>query len=105
LERAVAENTVEGGSGMEPAGTAEEALTLSLEMLLPDAGGEIVLFNESGALSIAIVTGQRVVGEGSANPHVTASGLDVSGWAFCRFETGTILYYPSDVHLSITDQV
>lgn len=88
-----------------PAGLAfaggEELLALSLEDLIPDPGGDIVIVNDTGQ-NIAVVTDQSVADAGIAGQHLTDSGFDVSGFAFCTFESGVTVFYPSTQKLLVT---
>jgi hypothetical protein len=92
-------NSVPGNAASAPA--ADDSLVLSIADLLPDAQGEIVLFNDAGLSALSIVGALPVTGSGIADQHATAEGIDVSGMAYYRFETGLTLYYPSDVTLSL----
>ncbi len=71
----------------------EDALTLSLKELMPDEGGDIVVFNDIGT-DISIVTDDPVTAEGIAEGYVTRAGHNVSGFAYCRFAGGITMYYP-----------
>ena len=77
-------------------------LTLSLGDLIPDARNEIVILDGSGH-DIAVVTGDAVSTHGIADAHVTAAGLDVSGFAFCTFEGGVTVFYPATHRLVVTN--
>ncbi len=79
------------------------ALTLALEDLIPDARNEVVILDHSGQ-EISVVTSEPVASQGIQDAHVTASGLDVSGFAYCTFESGLTLFYPPTHHLLITDE-
>lgn len=78
-----------------------DGISLSLEDLLPDSGGSIVIKNDDGDLSIRLVTDQLVVEQGFIDRMVTAAGEDVSGHAFFAFSDGLTIYYPTAVHLSV----
>lgn len=77
-------------------------LSLSLADLLPDAHNEIVILDGSGS-SLAVVTDHAVVSHGISGDHVTASGLDVSGLAYCTFEGGVTVFYPATHRLIVTN--
>jgi hypothetical protein len=79
------------------------ALTLTLEDLIPDARNEVVILDHSGQ-EIAVVTSELIASQGIQDAHVTASGHDVSGFAYCTFESGLTLFYPPTHHLLITDE-
>jgi hypothetical protein len=74
-----------------PAGNTE--IEIRLADLIGDEAGEIVLFNDSSARSLGVLTEDRVVGSGRADRHVTASGADVTGFRFIRFENGLTIYF------------
>jgi hypothetical protein len=76
-------------------------ITLSLQDLLPDANGEIVIVSGGDHPQLSIVTDRRVCDSGVAASHVTAEGIDVAGWAYYAFEGGTRLYYSPDIDLII----
>lgn len=73
-----------------------EIWSLSLEDLLPDEGREIVLTPPENA-SIEVASSAPVLGTGVADAHVTATGIDVEGFHFVRFESGMTLYYEGDL--------
>jgi hypothetical protein len=76
-------------------------INLSLEDLLPDTGGSIVIEGDGDTLSIQLVTDQSVVEHGVVDQLVTAAGEDVSGHAFFAFSDGLTVYYPSEVQLNV----
>ena len=76
-------------------------ITLSLEDLLPDTNGEIVIVSHGDHPQLSIVTDRPVYESGVAENHVTADGIDVAGWAYYTFEGGTRLYYSPDIDLII----
>jgi predicted TIM-barrel enzyme len=95
-------------SEAEPAGAAAASATgdatgaeieLALADLVADANGEIVVFNDSGYRSLAIRTDRLVVADGHAGAHLTAAGVDVSGFQFVRFDNGLTLYVEAGLHL------
>lgn len=90
--------------GLLPPGSGEEVLALSLEDLIPDPGGDIVIVNDTGQ-DIAVVTDLSVADAGIAGQHLTDSGFDVSGFAFCTFESGVTVFYPSTQKLLVTAEV
>lgn len=80
-----------GGAGIEP-------LTLALEDLMPDDGDEIVLSAPDGS-PVVLTVGESVINTGTAEGHVTAAGIDVSGLSFVEFSSGLKLYYEGDLSL------
>jgi hypothetical protein len=77
----------------------EEELELALADLISDDNGEIVFFNDSGLRSLAIRTDASVVADGRVQAHRTATGEDVSGFKFVRFDNGLTLYFEEALHL------
>jgi hypothetical protein len=88
------------GDGAAQAPALTPILTLALEDLIPDARNEVVILDHSGR-EISVSTGEPVTAQGIETEHVTASGFDVSGFAYCTFESGLTLYYPPTHHLLI----
>jgi hypothetical protein len=82
---------------------AGELLTLTFEDLIPDSQGEVVILSDAGH-DIAVVTHQPVASQGVEASHIMASGLDVSGFAFCTFADGVTLFYPTTQRLFVTDE-
>jgi len=80
-----------------------ETVTLALDELMPDEGGEIVVLNQAGA-DTAVLTDDPVTARGVKDTHVTRAGHDVSGYAYCRFAGGMTLFYPRSHHLGVTDK-
>lgn len=80
----------------------DDQMVLSLADLLPDARGDVVLFNEAGPLAVNIMTDSPVTETGTADHYVTSAGVDVSGYHFCTFEAGLTIYYPPEIDLLIT---
>lgn len=73
-----------------------DSVVLELDDLLPDSSGEVVLFTGED-VSVNILTHETLTRFGIADPHVTASGVDVTGLHFYSFESGLTLYSASDI--------
>jgi hypothetical protein len=84
------------------AGKEDEMVTLSLKELLPDDGGEIVIQNQAG-IDITVLTDEAITERGIEESHVTCTGYDVSGFAYCRFAGGITVFYPRALSLCITE--
>ena len=97
------DESVPHADGAAQAENAAPALTLALEDLIPDARNEVVILDHSGQ-EISVTTSEPVTAQGIETAHVTVSGFDVSGFAYCTFESGLTLYYPPTHHLLITDE-
>ena len=77
----------------DPVAEDRRELELALADLISDDNGEIVFFNDSGLRSLAIRTDAAVVADGRVQAHRTATGEDVSGFKFVRFDNGLTLYF------------
>lgn len=93
-------------AGSAAAGGAEQAspagvMALSLADLLPDDHGNVVIVNEAGVSEVSIMSGSSLIGNGVADAHLSAGGMDVAGMAYYNFDSGVTLYLPQDVHLSV----
>lgn len=77
---------------------AEDTVVLSLQDLLPDAGGEVVIHGV-GLGAVGVATDQAVTATGTADAHVTAAGEDVSGFRYYQLDGGITLYCAADTSL------
>ena len=73
-----------------------DSVLLQLGDLLPDSSGEVVLFMGED-VSVNLLTRETITGFGIADPHVTATGLDVTGLHFYSFEGGLTVYSATDI--------
>ncbi|WP_027135779.1 hypothetical protein [Geminicoccus roseus] len=89
------------GGGPGEAADAGPVVELALSDLVQDAGGEVVLYNDSGMRALGLVAEAPVVGEGQASPHITASGDDVTGFRYVSFANGLTLYYQDGLDLIV----
>jgi hypothetical protein len=80
----------------------DDQLVLSLNDLLPDPNGDVVLFNDAGPVAVNIMTDVPITETGTADHYVTSSGVDVSGYHYCTFEAGVTIYYPPGMDLLVT---
>ncbi len=87
---------VEPGAPSPADDLSADSVLLELGDLLPDSSGEVVLFMGED-VSVNILTHETITGFGIADPHVTASGVDVTGLHFYSFEGGLTVYSASDV--------
>jgi hypothetical protein len=76
-------------------------LILSLEDIVSDGNGDVVLLDDAGLTRLAIATDAPVVTEGISLSHTVATGEDVSGFAYVTFATGLTLYYPEGLELAV----
>ncbi len=72
-----------------------EKVTLTLNELLPDPGGDIVF--EGSVDGLVVVTDQTIVATGVSDSHITAAGVDVTGYCFYALQGGLTLYSPVDL--------
>ena len=80
----------------------DDAIALSLDDLLPDANGNVVLFNDAGVTEMSILAERPVIDSGIAGAEMGALGsADVAGMAYYSFDSGPTLYCPLDIHVSI----
>ena len=101
---------VAGGIGHDVPGQAftfdsadvDDQVVLSLNELLPDPNGDVVLFNDAGPVAVNIMTDVPITETGTADHYVTSSGVDVSGYHYCTFEAGVTIYYPPGMDLLVT---
>jgi hypothetical protein len=82
--------------GESPPADDLDSVILQLGDLLPDSSGEVVLFMGED-VSVNLLTRETITGFGIADPHVTATGLDVTGLHFYSFESGLTIYSASDI--------
>ena len=78
---------------------ADDAVVLQLSDLVPDADGEVVVFNDTAA-PIHLTADGTVVASGLADPHVTAAGIDVTGMQFSMLDSGLTVYHDPEVNLT-----
>ncbi len=76
--------------------TAGEALVLSLEELLPDVEGAVVMLSDAD-LPVNLVTDELLAGSGVVGESVSAGGLDVEGLFYYSFANGLTLYSDTDI--------
>jgi hypothetical protein len=76
--------------------TADEALVLSLEELLPDVEGTVIMLSDAG-LPVNLVTDELLAGSGVVGEPVSAGGFDVEGLFYYSFANGLTLYSDTDI--------
>ena len=87
---------VEPGAASPSDDPESDSVVLELGDLLPDSSGEVVLFMGED-VSVNLLTRETITGFGIADPHVTATGLDVTGLHFYSFESGLTIYSANDI--------
>lgn len=98
---AMAETPIDSETLTPSSAEGPDQLALSLEDLLPDANGNVVLFNDAGVTEMSIISEKPVVDSGIAGEEVAAEVGNVAGMAYYSFDSGPTLYCPLDVHVSI----
>lgn len=76
--------------------SAGEALVLSLEDLLPDVEGTVVMLTDDN-LPVNLVTDEPLAGSGVVDGQVSAGGLEVEGLFYYSFANGLTLYSDTDI--------
>lgn len=74
---------------------------VALADLQPGAGGEVVLFNDSAFRDMVLESVTGRVETGVVRSHVTAEGIDVSGFHFLKFENGMVVFHTSDTSVQV----
>jgi hypothetical protein len=87
---------VEPGAPSPDEDPNSDSVVLQLDDLLPDSSGEVVLMMGED-VSVNLLTHETITGFGIADPHVTATGVDVTGLHFYSFEGGLTVYSASDI--------
>ncbi|MEO1089019.1 MAG: hypothetical protein AAFX81_00155 [Pseudomonadota bacterium] len=76
-------------------------LSVAVSDLQPGAHDEVVLFNDSAVRDIVLDVASRGYETGSVKQHVTAEGVDVSGYSFVRLDDGLTVFHTADTRLVI----
>ncbi len=84
------------GQPYQAAADDADDLILRLADLLPDAEGELVIFADAAA-PVRLLVDAAATGHGLADPHVTAGGVDVTGFEFVSFDNGITLYFTGEI--------
>jgi hypothetical protein len=71
-------------------------VSLTLEELLPDDAGEVVLIAAED-VPIDLLSSETVTEAGIAPEHVTMGGMEVTGLHYYSFESGLTVYSPVDL--------
>ena len=98
---AMAETPIDSETLISSSTEVPDQLALSLEDLLPDANGNVVLFNDAGVTEMSIISEKPVVNSGIVGEQAAAEVGDVAGMVYYSFDSGPTLYCPLDVHVSI----
>ena len=71
-------------------------VSLTLEELLPDDAGEVVLIADED-VPIDLLSRENMTEAGIAPEHVTLGGMEVTGLHYYSFESGLTVYSPVDL--------
>jgi hypothetical protein len=74
---------------------------LAVADLIAGSAGEVVLFNDSAIREVVLESVEAPLDRGSVDSHVTADGLDVSGFCYLRFSQGLTLYHDPDTRVRV----
>jgi len=80
----------------EPPDVVDLRVSLTLEELLPDDAGEVVLIAAED-VPIDLLASESMTGAGISPQHVTLGGMEVTGLHYYSFESGLTVYSPVDL--------
>lgn len=92
--------TINQASSRDDPAEQETPLRLSLDDLIADEHGEIVIHSEG--IEVINLVGAIVTHAGVVDFHITAGGDDVAGFQFLTFENGVTLYYEPSLKIQIS---
>ncbi len=81
---------------VEPSDVVDLRVSLTLEDLLPDDAGEVVLIAAED-VPIDLLSSETMTEAGIAPEHVTMGGMEVTGLHYYSFESGLTVYSPVDL--------
>lgn len=76
-------------------------IEIQLADLIGDENGETVLFNDSSARTLRLISDVPVVDQGRVDRHVTGGGADVSGFRYARFTNGLTIFFEEGLGLIV----
>lgn len=76
---------------------------LSINDLVPDRAGEVVLFNDSALRSIVLEGVAAPIEEGITRSHRMADGVDVSGFRFIRVRDDLTIFFSPELQLVLSN--
>jgi hypothetical protein len=79
----------------------ESGFRLAVGDLVAGDAQEVVLFNDSAVREVILETDEAPLADGEVDDHVTADGVDVSGFRFLRFPRGLTLYHDPDTRVRV----
>jgi len=78
----------------------ESGFVLQMSELLPDESNAVVL-STGDDLRLTLTTEAGIVDRGISDHHVTAAGIDVTGFEYYSLSSGLTLYCPLDSLVTI----
>jgi hypothetical protein len=86
-------------------GATDGRFRLAVADLIGGTADEVVLFNDSAVREVVLESEEEPVDRGDVVSHITADGVDVSGFRYLKFPQGLTLYYDSDTRIRIDTTV
>jgi len=74
---------------------------LAVADLIAGSADEVVLFNDSAIREVVLESAEAALDRGSVDSHVTADGVDVSGFRYLSFPHGLTLYHDPDTRVRV----
>jgi hypothetical protein len=89
---------------MERTDVDDGRFRLAVADLIAGSADEVVLFNDSAIGEVVLESAEPPLDRGGVDHHVTADGIDVSGFRYLRFPHGLTLYHDAGtrVHVDIS---
>jgi hypothetical protein len=94
-EQPVDETRVDAG------GAKDGRFRLAVADLIAGTADEVVLFNDSAVYEVVLESEEAPVDRGDVVSHVTADGVDVSGFRYLKFPQGLTLFYDPDTRIRV----
>ena len=98
-ERPVDETVTDTG------GATDGRFRLAVADLISGTADEVVLFNDSAVREVVLESEEPPVERGDVVSHVTADGVDVSGFRYLKFLQGPTLFYDPDTRVRVDTTV
>jgi hypothetical protein len=89
------------GPEVPSADRSATTIVLSLDDLISDPSGEVVLSVGPGPQCVVLEGPSQVAERGVTGPHSTAGGENVVGMGYLVFSDGPTLYFPLSVQVTV----
>ena len=89
----------------DPGGGTDGRFRLAVADLIGGTADEVVLFNDSAVREVVLESEEAPVERGDVVSHVTADGVDVSGFRYLKFPQGLTLFYDPDTRIRVDTTV